>query len=137
MLDPTIKRYPISKGKGKAPARLYDGAILDLKSSLIPTRDTQRAQKEPCVPEPRRKKQRPHKRLSRTCLWVSGSLRWRNGSVVACCRVGGTECSSACIEHFEGGPHYFHYLHHSLASGQIRGREHSPTLQQKIKLKIY
>ena len=46
---------------------------------------------EPCVPEPRRKKQQPHKRLSWTCLWVSGSLRWRNGSVVACCRVGGTD----------------------------------------------
>ena len=26
-----------------------------------------------------------------------------------------------------------HYLHHSLASGQITGREHSPTHQQKIK----
>ena len=38
---------------------------------------------------------------------------------------------------FEGGPHYLPYLHHSLASGQITGREHSPTLQQKIGLKIY
>ena len=38
---------------------------------------------------------------------------------------------------FEGGHHYLHYLHHSLASGQIIGREHSPALQQKIGLKIY
>ena len=29
-------------------------------------------------------------------------------------RVGGTECSSACIGPFEGGHHYLHYLHHSL-----------------------
>ena len=28
-------------------------------------------------------------------------------------------------------------LHHSLASGQIAGREHSPALQQKIVLNIY
>ena len=33
--------------------------------------------------------------------------------------------------------HYFHYLHHSLASGQTTGREHSPTHQEKIGLKIY
>ena len=33
--------------------------------------------------------------------------------------------------------HYLHYLHLSLAPGQITGREHSPTLQQKIGLKIY
>ena len=31
--------------------------------------------------------------------------------------------------------HYLHYLHHSLASGQTTGREHSP--QQRIGLKIY
>ena len=56
---------------------------------------------------------------------------------VAGCRVGGTECSSACMGPFEGGRHYLNYLHHSLASGQITGREHSPALQQKIGLKIY
>ena len=33
--------------------------------------------------------------------------------------------------------HYLHYLHHSLVSGQTTGREHSPTHQQKIGLKIY
>ena len=27
---------------------------------------------------------------------------------------------------------YLHYLHHSLTSGQITGKEHNPTLQQKI-----
>ena len=38
---------------------------------------------------------------------------------------------------FDRGHHYLHYLHHSLASGQITGTEHSPALQQKIGLKIY
>ena len=38
---------------------------------------------------------------------------------------------------FEGGHHYLHYLHHNLVSGQTIGREHSPTQQQKIGLKIY
>ena len=62
---------------------------------------------------------------------IQGSLAeaW---SEVAWCRVGGTECSSACMGPVEGGQHYFHYLQHSLASGQITGREHSPIHQQKI-----
>ena len=61
-----------------------------------------------CTPGHRRKEQWPHRGLSRTCLWVSGSLWWRHGSVVACCRVGGTECSNACTGSFEGGHHYLH-----------------------------
>ena len=32
---------------------------------------------------------------------------------------------------FERGLHYIHCLHHSLASDQITGKEHSPALQQK------
>ena len=65
------------------------------------------------------------------------NLWQKHGLAVPCCRVGVTECTCACMGPFEGGPHYLHYLHHSLASGQITGREHSPTLQQKIGLKIY
>ena len=84
-----------------------------------------------CSPGPRTKEQWHQKRLTQTCLWVSRSLWWRRGSAVACCRVGGTECSSACMGHFEGGHHYLHYLHHSLVSGQTTGREHSPAHQQK------
>ena len=37
--------------------------------------------------------------------------------MVACCGVGGTECSSTCMGSFEGGRHYLHYFHHSLAPG--------------------
>ena len=55
---------------------------------------------------------------------------------VACCRAGGTECSGAGMGPAEGGHHYLHYLHCSLSSGQINGREHSPAHQQKIGLKI-
>ena len=47
-----------------------------------------------------------------------------------------TERSNACIGPREGGPRYLHCLHHSLASGQTTGREHSPTHQQKIGLKF-
>ena len=75
----------------------------------------------------RRREQGPHKRLTQTCTWVSRSLWWRRGSVVSCCRVGGTECSSACMGPFEVGRHYLHYLLHSLASHQTTGREHSLT----------
>ena len=56
---------------------------------------------------------------------------------MACYRVRGTECGSACMGFFEEVPHYLHYLHHSLASGQTTGREHSRAYQQKIGLKIY
>ena len=90
-----------------------------------------------CASGPRKKEQRPHKRLSRTCLWVSRSLQWRHGSSVACWGVRGTEYNSLGISPFEGGHHYCHYFYHSLVSGQTTGREHSPTHQQKIGLKIY
>ena len=90
-----------------------------------------------CAPGPGRKEQRPLRGLSQTCPGVSRSLWRRCGSVVACCRAGGTECSGAYMGPFEGGRHYLHYLHHSLASGQTTGREHSPAYQQKFGLKIY
>ena len=37
---------------------------------------------------------------------------------------------------FEGGCHYNQYPYHSLASHQNTGREHSPSHQQKIGLKV-
>ena len=61
----------------------------------------------------------------------------RRGSAVACCTAGSTECSSACMGPLEGGRHYPHDLHHSLAPGQTTGSEHNPTHEQKIGLKIY
>ena len=49
--------------------------------------------------------------------WVGGGLLqgWRQ--------------SSACMEPFEGGCHYLHYLHHCLVSGQTTGRKQSPAHQ--------
>ena len=78
-----------------------------------------------------------HERLAQTCLWVFRILLQRYGLAAACCRVRGTEWCSEYTGPFEGGCHYLHYLHHSLVSGQTRGREHSPAHQQKIGLKIY
>ena len=93
-----------------------------------------------CAPRPRRKEQWPHKRLSQTCLWVSRSLLRRRGLTAACRRVRGTDYSGPGTLVFrpcEGSHHYHHYPYHSLVSGQTTGREHSPTHQQKIGLKIY
>ena len=76
----------------------------------------------------------PHRRLTQTCLWVSRSLQWRCGSAVACCWVGGTECSSVCMGSFEGGHHYLHYLHHTLP--QVNSRERTqlhPSTENLIK----
>ena len=73
---------------------------------------------ETCAPGPRRKDHWPHERLTQTYPWMSRSLWQRHGSAVACCRIGGTEHSIACMGPFEGGHHYFHYLHHSLAPGK-------------------
>ena len=89
------------------------------------------------APGSRRKEQRPHKRLIPTCPWMSRSLQWRRGSVVACCRVGGTESGSARTGPFKGGRPFLYYLQHSLVSGQTTGREHSPAHRQKIGLQIY
>ena len=62
-------------------------------------------------------------------LWPSmGSEHWLQQSLEAQC---------AGISPLEGGHHYCHYLHQSLASDQTTGREHSRTHQQKIGLKIY
>ena len=47
----------------------------------------------------------------------------------------GSECSK-CMP-FEGGRHYLHYPHHSLASGQTTVGEHISIHQWKIGLKIY
>ena len=49
----------------------------------------------------------------------------------------GTGCSNAYLGLFEGGHHYLHYLHHSLASDQTTEMEHSLAHQKKIGLKIY
>ena len=53
---------------------------------------------------------------------VSLAEAWVGGGLL---QGWGPECSSTPMGLFEGGRLYLHYLHHSLASGQITGREHS------------
>ena len=104
-----------------------------------------------CIPGPSSKEQWPHKKLTQTCSWVSRSLWWRRRSAVASRSAGLGTLSAAlpswdifgfrlfvCLGgvHFEGCLCYLHYLHHSLASGQTRGKEHSSSHQQEIRLKI-
>ena len=99
--------------------------------------DSWRAQTEPCVHQDPGERSTDSTsdwpRLACECGKVPGEV-WL---AEACCRVAGTECGSLCMGPFEGSGHYLHYLHHSLVSGQTTGREHSPTHQQKIGLKIY
>ena len=90
-----------------------------------------------CVPGPRRKESsnptRDWPRLAHEYPGVSGrgmDRQWPASGL-------GTLCSSAFMGPFEGGHHYLHYLHHHLVSSHTTGREHSPTQQQKIGLKIY
>ena len=102
------------QGQRSSPKKMVGVAKSCLEPNAIPSRNAQRA---------------INKRLTQTYPWVSRSLWQRSGLAVACCRVEGTECSSACMGPSEECQHYLHYLHHSLASGQKRGRKHSPTLQ--------
>ena len=78
---------------------------------------------------------------SQTCLWVSRSLWQRHGSPAACRGDRGADSSSAgshgACWHRSLCRHYYRYPYHSLARGQTTGRGDSPTLQQKIGLKIY
>ena len=80
--------------------------------------DSWRAQKKLVSTKTQEKEQWPQKRLTQTFLGVSRSLQWKHGSVVACCRIGGIECSNVSMGIFEGGCHYLHYLHHSLVPGK-------------------
>ena len=78
-------------------------------------------------------------RLARECprvssegvgqLWPAGKSETLNTIVL------GAKASS--INPFEGSWHCHHYPCHSLASGQTIRREHNPTINKKIELKVY
>ena len=124
----------------RTPREFYFGGQWDLITELPQdwgNRPLEGTNKTLCASGPRRKEQWPHERLTKTFPWVSRRLRWRYGLEVACCRVRGTEYNSTCTSPFNGGHHCPHYPYYNLASGQTTGREHSPTSQQKIGLKIY
>ena len=67
-------------------------------------------------------------RLACGCLEVSGE----GVAVMACCRVGGTDCSSTCMGSFDGDHHYLHYLHHSLAPDKQQGGDTAPAINRKF-----
>ena len=76
--------HPRTKEKPQQDSRR--GKIV-FRIEPIPSRDTQRTQRKPCVHH------EPHKRLSQTCLWVLVCLLRRHGSAVACCGDRGSGCS--------------------------------------------
>ena len=97
-----------------------------------------------CAPGPRRKEQWPHKRLSQTSLWVFGSLQHRHGSTNSGLPQGqrywqqqSWEAQCTGTSPCGGGHHYPTIETANSTSGQTTGREHSPTHQQEIGLKIY
>ena len=115
----------------------------DYRSSTALRKQTLGGHKQTfCTPGPWRKEQWPHKRLSQTCLWVSQGLlrrcgQWWPGAGLRHWLQQSWEPQCAGISCLEGGRHYHQYPYHSLTSNQTTGREHSPTCQQKIGLKIY
>ena len=65
---------------------------------------------------------------------MSRSLQQRRRSIMACCRVRGTDYNSACTNPLEGDCHYLHYPFHSLARGQpTEGTQPCPSLENWIK----
>ena len=83
------------------------------------------------APEPRRKDQWHHKRLSRMCLCMLGSLQHRHGSTVVCHGFRGTDDNSP------GSPSLLSWVLLMEASGQNIRRKYKPTYKQKIGLKTY
>ena len=66
-------------------------------------------------------------------MWVDCGLPWGQSTDLQ----QSWEAQCAGLSPLEGGRHYCHNLHWGLASDQTTGREHSPTHQRKIGLKIY
>lgn len=92
-----------------------------------------------CTDTNRREEQWSHRRLTQTRLWVSRSLWWVSGLIVACCSIGDTEYKSAGTWPLEGGHHCLHYRYHCLVSCQMSNKwsGHSPVHPQKIGLNSY
>ena len=120
----------------RSPSKMLGGVKLCLESNPIHAKDVQRAQTKPCVhQDPGERSSDPTidwLRLACECPGVSsgGVGRWP---------AAGLGALSAAVHAgtFWRRWHYLHHLHHSLVSSQTTGREHSPTHQQKIGLKIY
>ena len=65
----TLRRYPQVEVQRRSPSKMVGGAKSHLESNLIPVRDAQRVQTNPCgQPESRERSSDLHKRLSQACL---------------------------------------------------------------------
>ena len=157
VLGPTIDFSSWGSGKGTEYPKqiwLWRSAVTDFEVSSLTielpqdwgSRDSWRAQTKPCVyQDPGERINdliRDWARLACVCLRVSVrgvGGQWPTGAG----RCQGPwlqqswEAQLARLSPFEWDCSYCHYSYHSLASGQTTGREHSPTHQQKIGLKIY
>ena len=126
----------MSRAKEK-PNKTVGGTKSCLESNPTPIRDTWKAQnKTLCTPGPR-DLARDSARSAFECLSVScgctGQLWPAMGTgALATADLGGVVCD---ISPFEGGSHCHHYPI-IVWPGQTSRREHSPTHQQKIGLKI-
>ena len=89
------------------------------------------------LPETRRKDQWPHKRLSKTHLWVSRSLQHRCGLAEAYFSVRGTECFSTCMRPFEGSPIIFITSTKVWSQVKQHGGNTDPLIKWKSWLKIF
>ena len=123
---------------------MVEGTQLHLKLNLKPARDANKGCKQNLVhTKAQGKEQWPPQKTEPDLplsiwvppveVWVSSGLPQKQGLW----QQQSWEVQYAGISTFEGGLHYCHYPYHSLASGQTTGREHSPTHQQTIGLKIY
>ena len=121
------QRAPRKEPKAITPGLTFSGNRLERTE-----KDSWRAQQKPVHQDPGERSSDPAGALpvgvreSLAKVWVFCR------DEVACCRVGGPDCSSACLGPFEGGHHYLHYLHQSLLPGKEQGGNTGPPINRKL-----
>ena len=121
-LKPSWRRSPLIHHRAaRTYTRLGKQTLEGHKQKLVCTRTHEKGAVTP-------------KETDQTCPAVSRSLQQRHGSVVACCSVGGTECSSVCMGPFEEGPIVF--ITSTIVWPQVKNREGTqlyPSIENEIK----
>ena len=137
MLDPTKKDTPCPRAKEKPQQddRRGEGHNRFKIKPHTSQRCLKCRNKTFCTPRPKERSSDLHKKLSQICLWVSpmearlSTVPFRDKS--SGCSSPGRHSMLAWV-FWRRSP----LPYHSLTLGQTTGREHSPTHQQKIGLKI-
>ena len=138
MLDPTKKDTPRPRAKEKPQQddRRGEGHNHFKIKPHTCQRCLKCRNKTLCTQRPKERSSDIYKRLSQTCLWVSPM---QADSALTCFRDRRSGCNSpgrhSMLAWVFWGRSPLPY--HSLTLGQATGREHSPTHQQKVWLKIY